>query len=141
MEQITSHNGRLYYGNKECRNADEAYTLFRRDYHESLGRNVYRRLNRLGNRKERVHEFGFVFSGTNHKGAECYFPKHSIRYWMGLVLLCYCRFTGVWEYRDVTDGSFDAWFDWAFSKGSRALRLARREKSGRTSKRLKTTFR
>ena len=62
MEKITRRQEGFYYGETKCSCADDAYRLFREDYHRSLGKNAYGRLNRLGAREERQHGYGFIFS-------------------------------------------------------------------------------
>ena len=61
MEKIEKRKDTFYYGDKACSNAGEAYGLFREDYHKELGKRVYRRLNRVGQREERVHGFGSYY--------------------------------------------------------------------------------
>lgn len=138
MEKITKSNGRWFYGEQECRDADEAYWLFRNDYHTSIGKAVRLRLNRIGYRKERVHGFGFVFSER---------PKPSRKYrrvgyrMLGLVDVCYCRIIAVSDSGCETEEEFEEWFDYAFSKSSGALRLdGRGEKTGRTARRRRETL-
>lgn len=125
MVQIVRKDGRIYYGERPCKNADEAYDLFRDEYHASIGRQAFLRLNRIGQRSERIHEFGFEFSrpidgekfrkyGTVHYGL------------LGRVGISYSRIFGLEEYAHVPDEAFEEWFDWAFSRGSGALKLKRR---------------
>lgn len=137
MEQIVKKDGRLYYGDQPCRNADDAYCRFRNEYHASLGRRAYHRLNRFGQREERIHDNGFVFEGSlGYEG-----DGRADVYILGLMGLSYCRMLGGWSV-PCEDEQFEPWFDWAFSKGSGALRIVgRKQKTGRTSKRLKTKFR
>lgn len=144
MEQISKRDNVFYYGESPCLNAEDAYARFRNDYHESLGKRVYRRLNRIGQRKERIHEFGFVFSEpvkwVNPYDSN---PGRTRILLMGLVEGSYCRMLGRWD-TDPRLGvdDFEVWFDWAFSAGSGQLRLAgRKEKAGRTSKMIKKRYR
>lgn len=142
MEQITKRGGVYYYGDRECKDIDEAYERFRADYHASVGRNTHARLDRLGQRTERVHGFGFVFEGGIPYQAEFRdFPKVDCRL-LGFLGIANCRIIGCWDFPDLDEETFERWFDWALSKGSGALRLVgRKYKSGRTSKRLKKRFR
>ena len=97
MVQIVRKDGRIYYGERPCKNAEEAYDLFRDEYHASIGRQAFLRLNRIGQRSERIHEFGFEFSrpidgekfrkyGTVHYGL------------LGRVGISYSRIFGLEEY-------------------------------------------
>ena len=137
MEQITKVDGKYYYGKTFCRDISEAYRLFRNDYHRSLGKRVYRRLDKAP-RQERVHGYGFVSSGASWDGDRRRVPVRLL----GLVCGSYCRMLGGWDVPCSTEDEFEQWFEWAFSKGSGALRLAgRKEKAGRTSKRLNARYR
>lgn len=141
MEQITKRDGIFYYGEEQCQSVDHAYRKFRKDYHEGLGRQVHGRLDRLGSRKERIHGYGFVFS-EEVRPKEYFLGHGRVPYTMSLVVLCYCRFIGYPSYAHISDGDFEHWLDWAFSKGNGILRLAlRKDKAGRTSKRLHTRYR
>ena len=120
MEQITRVDGRLYYGTKQCMSVDDAYSRFRDDYHRSLGREKSNRLDRLGQRKERIHGFGFVFSG-DVSDLE--------------------RFGGGKRYRCRLMG-LDDWLDWIFSRGNKSLiTTGICDKVGRTNKRKNTRYR
>ena len=142
MEQITKKDGVYYYGAEPCTDINDAYSRFRRDYHESLGRDVYGRLDRAGQRVERIHGFGFVFAGGQPDGAEFRNNKRVDCRLLGYLGIANCRILGIWDYGYITDEQFERWFDWALSRGSEALRLVgRKSKSGRTSKRLKKRFR
>lgn len=143
MEQIVRRDGRIYYGEQLCEDADDAYCRFRYDYHRSLGKRAYHRLNRLGQREERVHGYGFVFTHPvyfrRNDGGACK-PVNSRL--LGLVEGAYCRGVGAWDIPCDNELEFERWFDWAFSKGSGAIRLVgRKDKAGRTSKRLKARYR
>ena len=140
MEQIVRREGKLYYGDILCRNAEEAYDRFRRDYHRSIGKAVYRRLDRYGHRVERVHGFGFYRD-------EPYRPTHEIPnikvpyVLLGLIGTSYVRMI---ERKDipVDDEALDDWLEVALTKGSGLLRLTgRKSRTGRTSKRLKRRYR
>lgn len=139
MEQITRREGKIFYGKELCGTADDAYCRFRDDYHCSLGKRAYYRLNRLGQREERVHGYGFSFATA----VPPYLSRGLVQTrLLGIVGVAYCRIVGGWEIPCRTDEEFERWFDWAFSKGSRALRLVgKKDKSGRTNKRLKTKYR
>ena len=140
LEQITKHDGWFWYGEKRCLDADDAYRRFRSDYHDSLGKRAYRRLDRLERREERVHGHGFVFTeqpdGADFSGTVV--PTRII----GLVAGSYCRIVGGWDIPYQTEEEFERWFEWAFSKGSGALRfVGKKLKTGRTSKLLKKRYR
>ena len=126
MVEIVRRDGRIYYGDRPCRNAEEAYEFFRNEYHASIGRQAFLRLNRIGQRKERVHGFGFDFAkpvgggdGFRKYGTVCYEL-------CGRVGISYCRVFGINEYGHIPEKEFDEWFDWAFSRGSGVLKLKRR---------------
>ena len=144
MEQIDKRNGVIYYGNQVCKDADDAYVRFRDDYHASLGRVAYLRLDRIGQRKERVHGFGFVFDPPFQDAPDEFRGLGRVRCRiLGFLGIAYSRIVGAWDLPEFTDEQqYERWLDWAFSKGSGALRtVGRRNKSGRTSKRLKTRYR
>jgi hypothetical protein len=143
MEQIVKENGQILYGKQRCTGADDAYCRFRDDYHDALGKRAYERLNRLGQREERIHGYGFVFAHPVYFGGDdggaCK-PVDSRLF--GLVEGSYCRGVGAWDIPDYSEDEFERWFDWAFSRGSGALRLVgRKDKSGRTNKRLNARYR
>lgn len=132
MEQITKRHGEYYYGERACRDADDAYKRLRKDYYESLGRVAAFRFN-AKRRKERIHGFGFVFA------EECK-PRplgtKRVQCWMlGMLDICYCRMFGQWDIPVDTEEEFDTWFDWALSQGSGAIMTRDLHgKKGRTSK-------
>lgn len=142
MEEITRKNGVYFYGDRRCSGADEAYERYRRDYHAAVGRDAFRRLDRLGQRTERVHGYGFAYAGNRSDQDDEFRRYGKIRYRMvGMLGISYCRIIGLYDYGDIPDEVFERWFDWAFSRGSGALKLVgRKQKTGRTSKRLKTRF-
>lgn len=127
VEQIVRRDGRIYYGERPCRDAEEAYELFRNEYHASIGRQAFLRLNRLGQRKERIHGFGFDFAkridGSDFCGGGTVFYRLA-----GKVGISYLRVFGLNDYGSVPDEEFEQWFDWALSRGSGALKLKRRLK-------------
>lgn len=143
MEQIVRRDGRIYYGERVCRDADDAYCRFRNEYHESLGKRAYYRLNRIGQRKERIHGYGFVLGEPlRNPEAETGGGRRVPVRLLGLVAGSYCRILGGWDIPDLDEQEFDRWFDWAFSEGSGALMLVgRKDKSGRTDKKLNKAFR
>lgn len=142
MEQITRRDGTVYYGNRRCGSIDEAYLMFRSDYHRSLGRDVHRRLDRLGQRTERIHGYGFVFEGGNSFGDMYRSLGRTRCRIMGLVGISYVRSVGLWDCPDIPDGEFERWLDWAFARGSGALTtVGTRDRVGRTSRRLRTRYR
>lgn len=141
MEQIVKRGGVYYYGEVECINADDAYWRWREDYHKWLGRAVYRRLGRIGTRKERVHGWGFVY---DREPVLSGVPGELVpTRLLGLIQGSYCRMLGAWDLPgEMGDDEFDGWIEWAFSERTRAVRLiGRRQKTGRTSKRLKKRYR
>lgn len=116
MEQIRRINGIIYYGTEECVDIDDAYLKFREDYNKFVGKAVHLRLDRLGLRKERVHGFGIIRTGS-------YVPKkcgpRKVKYrLLGLINLCY------WWTVDITpvdEKDFEDWLDYALTKGTDAL--------------------
>lgn len=138
MEQIARIDGVLYYGSVRCKDIDDVYSCFRDDYHRSIGRDSNRRLNRLGQRKERVHGFGFHF--TEEPCSE--YLTHRVDCWLlGMLDICYTRSIGIWSYKDVPDEEFDAWLDTVLSAKVKHLRMRGfKDKVGRTSRQLKKRF-
>lgn len=134
MEQITRKDGEVYYGSRKCLNINEAYSLFRNDYHRSLGRDPYGRLDRLGQRKERVHEFGFVFSKPKGGLSKKILGSVPVKYWLlGMLGISYCRLVGEGLPGSLSDNEFDDWFDYVFQYKSGCLRLiGRKDGFGRT---------
>ena len=127
MEQIVRKEGKLYYGERFCRDAEEAYELFRKDYHASIGRQAFLRLNRLGQRSERIHGFGFDFSRPIEDSGDEFRRYGTIRYRMaGRIGISYLRIFGINDYGHVPDEEFEQWLDWALSRGSGAMKLKRR---------------
>lgn len=134
MEQITTRDGALYYGEHECKSVDEAYACFRSDYHRSLGRDASRRLNRLGKRRERVRGYGFVFAeGEDLQQFDT--GRRIDAQFLGLVGISYARSIGVWSYKHISDSDFDAYLDWVFARGKGNIRtIGVNDKVGRTRK-------
>lgn len=121
MEQIIKQGSEIYYGNQYCKSIDYAYKLYRRDYHQMLGKAVYQRLDRLGQRTEYLHGYGFVFSDNslkdrfdNSKRTKCYI--------LCLNGLSYIRTMGIWDYSDIREEDFDDWLDWVYTRDGKHLR-------------------
>lgn len=130
MEQITKRDGKFYYGTQRCQSADDAYRKFRTAYHEELGKRVFRRLDKPL-RRERVHGFGFRFSGDSREFTGKSVPCRLL----GMVGIAYCRIVGCWDFPDIDEEELEKWLDDVFAYGSKALRLVgRKDKAGRTSK-------
>lgn len=142
MEQIIRKDGRIFYGEIRCSDADDAYCRFRADYHASIGREAFLRLNRLGQRTERIHGYGFDFVQEQIPVRR---EVGRIKaYMLGLVGTSYCRGVGRWDLpcEALDDDSAWEFIDWIFSRRSGALRtVGIKDKSGRTSKRLNTRYR
>lgn len=145
MEKIIRSGGVLYYGELPCRNPAEAYKRFRDDYNTSLGNNVKSRLNRVGDRRERQHGFGFVLEEDYSNELKRRFTDYDavdIRL-LGLVGLSYCwRISGA-AFEHIDESEFDVWLDWVLDHSNRRARRfrGRRDHSGRTSSRLRTRYR
>ena len=144
MEQITRKDGVIYYGIQPCKNAEEAYEKFREEYHQSLGKRVYQRLNRLGQRVERIHLFGV--SGPGDEKLRLYFNGGEGRRidsrLLGIECGSYVRIFGIWDMPQQTEEEYEHWIDWASCAGSGAFRLGgRNDKAGRTSKMSKKRIR
>lgn len=129
MEQIVRRDGQIFYGRIRCMDADEAYCRFRSDYHASIGRQAFLRLNRLGQREERVHGFGFDFTRRIGDPEDEFRRYGTVLYRMaGRVGISYLRVFGLFDYESVPDEKFERWFDWALSRGSGTMKLKRRLK-------------
>lgn len=127
MEQIVRKDGQIYYGRIRCVDADDAYSRFRDDYHASIGREAFLRLNRLGQRSERIHGFGFDFTKQIEDPGNEFRRYGTVLYRMaGRIGISYLRVFGLHDYRSVPDEEFEQWFDWALSRGSGAMKLKRR---------------
>ena len=127
MEQIVRRDGQIFYGRIRCLDADDAYCRFRSDYHASIGRQAFLRLNRLGQRRERVHGFGFDFA--KRIGYNDFKRYGTVLYHLaGKMGISYLRVFGINDYVAVPDEEFERWFDWALSRGSGAMKLKRRLK-------------
>lgn len=147
MEQITRKDGEIYYGNTKCVGlygtaADDAYRMFRDDYNEAQGRKAFSRLNRLGQRTERVRGHKSYCSDEIREGWRSNpFPDKRVRcHLMGIVSTGYCWSIGLWDMPDIDDDRFSEYLLWLFSEGGGTLTFAgRRSKSGRTSVRRRET--
>lgn len=140
MEQITRHKGVLYYGKKKCIDAEEVYQLFRTDYHASCGRVAWSRLDRLGQRTERVHEFGlqFLVGGLETMGGD--YGRVPCRL-LGLMGISYCYTFGIWNLPELTESETDKFVDILLTAGSRLLKkVGRKDKAGITNKRLNARY-
>ena len=135
MCKITKVNDEYYYGPSKFKSAEEVYRRFRKDYNNSVGRSAFLMLGRLGQRKERVHGSGLVFT-ENKRLKE--FPETRIKsYMLGLVNGSYCKTIGIWDVPyELNEQNIHDWLDWIFCKGNKAIRVVGvRQKTGRTSKR------
>lgn len=143
MEQITRRERVWYYGSRRCDNIDEAYNRFRDDYNAATGRAASLRLDHIGQRVERIHEFGYVRPWNDEVEKEKGFGDKKIRYRMlGLTGIHYCRILGLWDMPRMDEERLERWLEWAFTKGNNILSLVgTNDKAGRTSKRLKTRYR
>ena len=140
MEKIDKRDGCFYYGDECCKSADAAYRRFKDDYHRDLGKQVYRRLERLGARTERIHGFGIDFTKEySDELAAKYAEYGRVRCRiMGIVGISYCRMVGIWDLPDVPDDQFASYLDWLLDRRSHALYVVgRRAGSGRMDKRKK----
>lgn len=137
MEQITRHDGKYYYGKQVCTDSNDAYCRFRDDYHASLGKRVYRRLN-SPEREERIHGFHIYFDEKIQKALDSEFgsPERGIPFrLMGIVGLSYCRGIDGSVLPDLDDDTFERWFDWFLSHGQEIMRqVGLNDRAGRTSK-------
>ena len=142
MEQITKKDGQIYYGRVRCLTADDAYEHFRRDYHSLIGRSAFSRLDRLGQREERVHDSGFVFSPHLPlvPGKILGRVPVPVRL-LGLVGVSYCRIIGE-GIPSMNEDDLEYWLDYVLQSGSGCLRLVgKNDKAGRTSKLLNKRYR
>ena len=138
MQEIRKDGEVYYYGDDRCSGPNDAYNRLRADYHKSLGRNVHLRLNVLGKRKERIrgiysffYDSGYVRQLEEEFGGSSPVPYRIL----GLVGVSYFRIFSGNDIPDYDDEKFFRWMDYAFIKGSGAIRLIdRKNNSGRTSK-------
>lgn len=142
MEQISRKDGIIYYGGQPCDDIDDAYMLFRRDYHDSIGRRAFSRMDRLGQRSERIHGFGFVFRGGHGLGSVVHGHRRRRCFLLGLVNLSYCWIVGLSDMARLDERELDGYIDMIFEKGSGMLKfIGKRDGHGRTSKLLKKRYR
>ena len=141
MEQITKLGGRYYYGNVECDGIEEAYSRIREDYHRSLGRRAFLRLDRLGQRRERLHGFGFhQLAGYEIPGE--YKCRRVPYYILGMLGISYVRIVGLWDLPDMPEEELEKYVEALFTRGSGMLSLrSRKGKAGRMDKRQKNKYR
>ncbi len=145
MEQVIKGGGEVYYEGVRYKSYDALYRALRSVYHREIGRASYLRLDRYGQRKERLHSHGFVFDAHNRERLTALFADRTNpveSYLLGIVDIGYVRSLGIWNYGDIRDDEFDDWLDWIYSRGNRLLRTrGLRSGYGRTSKRIKARYR
>lgn len=138
------NDGLLYYGNTVCQSPDEAYKLFREDYHKSIGRDANRKLNREGQRTDVLHWKGFTlskpyFEYLKSKWEGFQTVRSSV---IGILQTSYCRTVACEGLEKVDDSSIDECLDWVLSDCSNVLVLVNRKNGlGRTNRKNKSTFR
>ena len=104
--------------------------MLRKEYNESQGRNSFGFLQRLGQRKERVHDSGIVF--TEDKDFGVFVAGKVECYQLGLVSGSYTKIVSVPDV--LTEDETYEWADVIFGKGSNLLKIVgRKQKTGRTS--------
>jgi len=138
MEEIARRDGKYFYGEKECQNADEAYRLFRRDYNIAQGRNSYGFLQRLGRRRERVHGSGFVY--TPEVKLRVFPPDRIKGYRLGLIANeSYAMIVGMHDIPyELQEDDIEDWVDWIFRSGGKELKMMGNKKgTGRAAKKKK----
>lgn len=131
MESVKRISGKLYYGDYECNDADEAYRKFRDDYNRKLGKAVRIRLDRLGSRKERVHGFGFVREDS-------FIPKHcgpSTKTRYNLIGLYNLSYWWNIDISQIDEDIFEDWVEFALTKKSGALTQVGRSNRKKKKKR------
>jgi len=137
MEQISRKDGVVFYGGLACESVNEAYKRFRTDYHEELGKRVYRRLDSR-KRVERIHGYKSYYSESRSRYlADKFSGFPRVKGWlMGIVGTSYCHAFGSW-YMPEFKNEDDAWdfIDWMLDVNSDAVTIVgRKMKTGRTSK-------
>ena len=138
MEQITKIDGKYYYGNQVCTGPEDIYRRFRDDYNAGVGRAAYRRLSRLGSRKERVHEFGFVFDKPADKSK----VQLDFRFRLSLLGLVCGSYCWIADCSFIPEDCFDEWTDIILSKGSGLMwKTGKGVGTGRKDKRLNVKYR
>lgn len=130
MAEIAKVGDVYYYNDVACRNADELYHLFHKAYNDAQGRNSFGFIQRLGQRKERAHDSGIVFTENKEFGV---FVSGKVEcYQLGLVSGSYTKIVSVPD--AFTEEEAYEWADVIFSKGSNLLKMVgRKQKTGRTS--------
>lgn len=153
MGAITRCGTGYLYDNWFCTNSDTAYEYFRKDYHKSLGKVTALRLDHTGNRKERIHSYGFVFSDPYLTEINTFLQQKPARrvkcHFMGLVGISYCRMVGLQDVvrsfpsvSALSDEEYQIVIDKIFSEGSQLLfQVGKNQKVGRTSKSLNKRYR
>jgi len=141
MEQIVKRDGVYYYGETRCDDADHAYRLFRADYHRSVGKVSWLRLDRIGRRTERIHDqHAYFIPGAveDKRFSGCAARPVPIRL-LGIIGISYCYILGMRDYpMGLDEESVARWLDWAFTEqGQKFSLVGRKEKAGRTSKQAK----
>lgn len=136
-EKITRKSDVFYYGVQTCRNADDAYCRFRDDYHASLGKRAYRRLN-VQEREERIHGLHFYFSDALAKSLDLEFGVPNQRIpcrLLGLVGISYCWGLDGANVPDYEDERFGRWLDWFLLHANDLMKkIGLNDGVGRTSK-------
>ena len=124
MVQITRDDAGIYhYGDIRYVVADDVYRRWRDDYHASIGRVAFLRLNRLGQRRERVHGRGFVHTGGYKPGVHG--AAVPVRL-LGIVNGSYWWLLSGRDIRwDMGDDGWGEWIEAAFSAGSGMTRSVR----------------
>lgn len=123
MEQITKVREAIYYGVRLCHDVDEAYRLFREDFHNSLGKAYYRRLN-IPARIERIHGHKTWMTDSRYEEADRRFSGTGRVpcYILGIIDISYVYTIGLWDIPDIDEQRFDDYMDWLFSRTG-ALRM------------------
>lgn len=130
----------IYYGKDPCISIEEAYCRFRDDYNLSLGKGVHLRLNRVGQRKERVHGFRSYYPEfrSNYLGEKFDGYGRVACRLLGIVGIAYVHIIGCWDYPDLPEEDLWDFFDWMLDKNSDGLKVVDRTlKMGRTTRKRK----
>lgn len=145
MEKITKDAGVYYYCNQRCENADDAYRRFHDDYNRQVGKEFHLKLDYRWQRTERLHDNYSYFSdkGYVQKLKDEFYGCPQVRYYLlGLVGISYHRLFSGNDIPDFDDERFWRWIDWAFCKGSGAIKIkGRKDSFGRTSRNLNKRYR
>lgn len=108
-------DGRYYYGESECDGPDGAYRRFRDSWNGSVGRAAYKRLNRVGSRRERIHGRGFVFVEPFARTGNGIVVPVTL---LGLVTTSYCWSIDGRDIPGVCDDDVWGWVDRILERGS-----------------------